>query len=378
MRDKHRNSRENNKLRHIIALEAAKMMYERTESEYFTAKRKAARNRGVNFRYRPADLPSNSEIRDEILNVANLYEGEARQEKLEHMRLYALWTMKLLSSFSPKLIGSTLTGHIRKGSDIDIHLFSNSLAMITQILDNHGLQYHVERKRIVKHNTERQFTHIHVHGLFEVEITLYTTDFLHYRFKSSITGKAIEFANIKQLELLIEHEHPDCTIDEELAHYDSEVECYELFKLLLLPLENIKGTPPHHPEGDMLYHSLQVFELARQQGYGYDVEFLQAALLHDIGKGIDPMHHAEVAAESLAGFVTPRVIFMIEHHMEALQLKEGSLGHKKSIQLRQSEFFEDLMALREFDNRGRKRGVLVDSVDQALEYIRNLELEQSV
>ena len=38
------------KLRQAIAFEAARLMYERVESEYFTAKRKAARQLGVSVK----------------------------------------------------------------------------------------------------------------------------------------------------------------------------------------------------------------------------------------------------------------------------------------------------------------------------------------
>ena len=41
------------------------------------------------------------------------------------------------------------------------------------------------------------------------------------------------------------------------------------------------------PEGDALYHSLQVFALASDR-LPYDEEFLTAALLHDVGKAINP------------------------------------------------------------------------------------------
>ena len=53
----------NHKLRQAIALEAARLMYERVETEYFTAKRKAAK-RLCRSHVKPSDLPSNSEIRD--------------------------------------------------------------------------------------------------------------------------------------------------------------------------------------------------------------------------------------------------------------------------------------------------------------------------
>jgi hypothetical protein len=59
-----------------------------------------------------------------------------------------------------------------------------------------------------------------------------------------------------------------------------------VYEILLLPLENVKEAPRYHPEGDALYHILQVFELARSEP-PYDEEFLLAALLHDVGKAID-------------------------------------------------------------------------------------------
>src|SRR5919201_1185415 len=123
------------KLRQAIALEAARLMYERVESEYFTAKRKAARRlcrRGV----KPEDLPSNAEIREQIQVFARIHEGEKRTQYLRDMRLEALRLMRLLAAFKPRLIGSVMTGHVRKGSDIDIHVFADSVGLVANLLEN--------------------------------------------------------------------------------------------------------------------------------------------------------------------------------------------------------------------------------------------------
>src|SRR6266576_3700078 len=95
--------------RRQIALLAACLMSARTESEYFTAKRKAARQLGVEYRFRPKDLPSNAEIRDQIQALARFYEGESRTRNLRDMRLAALRMLRLLEPFRPRLIGSVLT-----------------------------------------------------------------------------------------------------------------------------------------------------------------------------------------------------------------------------------------------------------------------------
>src|SRR5215210_5683760 len=137
------------RLRRAIAFEAARLMYDRIESEYFTAKRKAAR-RLCRGGVKPEDLPSNAEIRDQIQRFARLHEGDKRTENLRDMRLEALRLMRVLRRFKPRLIGSVMTGHVRKGSDIDLHLFGDSVGLITDLLEQEGLQYDVERKQIVK------------------------------------------------------------------------------------------------------------------------------------------------------------------------------------------------------------------------------------
>src|SRR6478672_11619138 len=92
----------NVKLRHAISLEAARLMYERVESEYFTAKRKAAQ-RLCRGNVKPGDLPSNSEIREQIQVFARIHEGDRRTENLRDMRLAALSMMRLLRPFRPRL-----------------------------------------------------------------------------------------------------------------------------------------------------------------------------------------------------------------------------------------------------------------------------------
>ena len=359
------------KLRHAIAFEAARLMYERQETEYFTAKRKAAL-RVCRGSVKPSDLPKNAEIRDMIQVFARTHEGQSRSDNLKEMRLRALWLMRLLARHRPRLIGSVMTGHVRKGSDIDIHVFSDHLEPITAALEEEGLQYDVERKQLVKHGESRVFNHVHVYDTFNFELTIYAEDKAHYVFKSSITGKAIERASTRELEELIAREHPEMNLDAAMEERGEEIDPHQIFRLLLLPLEHVKQSPKWHPEGDVLYHLLQVFDLAAQER-PYDEEFLLAALLHDIGKGIDREDHVGAALQALDGLITPRTAFLIEHHMLAQEYRAGTLGFKARKKLEAFEDFEDLMLLRELDDRGRVPGATVGTVDEALAFIRDLE-----
>ena len=312
------------KLRRQIAWEAARLMYERQESEYFRAKLKAAR-RICHGGIKPADLPSNSEIREQIQAMARVYEGPQRTQSLRAMRLAALVMMHLLERFRPRLIGSVMTGHIRHGSDIDLHLFSDSIESVIRVLDEHGIPYDVERKRVRKDGTETTYTHIHISDTHAFELTVYPADRAHYVFKSSITGKAIERASIAEFEQFLAREYPDLDLKQALREAADEVDRFQVFESLLLPLEDVKQHARYHPEGDVLYHSLQVFDLARDE-VPYDEEFLIAALLHDVGKGIDPADHVGAALDALQGYISERTAWLIEHHMLAQQLLDGTLG----------------------------------------------------
>jgi predicted HD phosphohydrolase len=282
--------------------------------------------------------------------------------------------MRSLARFRPRLIGSVRTGHVRKGSDIDIHLFSDSLALVTDTLDELGLAHDVEHKRVVKHGEERVFTHIHAHDRHSYELTLYPEDKAHYVFKSSITGKAIERASIAELEALLREEYPELDLDAEALPLEQHIDRFELYRMLLTPLEGVKQSAKYHPEGDALYHSLQVFELALRDR-PYDEEFLLAALLHDVGKAIDPADHVGAALEALEGAISDRTAWLIAHHMEAQELRSGTLGARAKARLQRSEDFDDLMLLRDLDRRGRVPGAIVGELEDALSYLRGLDDE---
>src|SRR4051812_19042898 len=146
---------------------------------------------------------------------------------------------------------------------------------------------------------------------------------------------------------------------------------FAIYRLRLGPLEAVKQNPKYHPEGDALYHSLQVFELARESR-PYDEEFLLAALLHDVGKAIDPHDHAAAGVEALRGTLTERTAWLIEHHMDLLARGDRPVSPRVRQALRDSDYYEDLVLLRDLDDAGRVTGIPVGTIDGALDYLRDL------
>ena len=360
----------NEKLRRQIVFEAARLMYSRRETEYYRAKMKAARQICQGW-VKPSDLPSNREIRDEILRFAYIYEGDNRTDKLRDMRVDALRYMRILSNFRPQIIGSVLTGFIRQGSDIDIHVFSNSIDAIQRVLLEEGVEFVVENKPVRKFGDERIFTHFHIQDRYPIELTMYATDKAHYVFKSSITGKGIERASIGQFEQFLRTEYPAIELDQAVLDAESKVDRFQVYESLLLPLEKVKQSPKYHPEGDALYHSLQVFDLACDE-LPYDEEFLLAALLHDVGKAIDPYDHVVAGLDALQDVITERTAWLIEHHMQAHSIHDYTIGARARRRLSESEHFEELKLLGKCDRCGRVPGVEAPELDEALDYVRDL------
>ena len=147
---------------------------------------------------------------------------------------------------------------------------------------------------------------------------------------------------------------------------------YHFFLSLLAPLDRVRQDASRHPEGDVLYHSLQVFELAREQR-PWDEEFLLAALLHDVGKGIDPMDPVNAALAVLHDHISERTRWLIENHGIAQRVRNGTAGARARRRLNNAEDGDALDLLVRCDREGRQPGRIVCTPEDAIEYIRQLE-----
>jgi hypothetical protein len=198
--------------RRLIALEAARVMYREGVSEYFTAKRIAARRilgrDAKGARFRPGDLPNNGEIRDALRELATLAEGAARTERLFAMRVVALQTMRQLEPWHPRLIGSVWSGHARRGSDIDLHVFVESVDDLEATLRTAGRDLDRSDVLIRVGDTFKTYTHIHLlDAPFPVELSVYLPGERRMTTRSSTDGKTIDRVSPERLEQRLREEH---------------------------------------------------------------------------------------------------------------------------------------------------------------------------
>lgn len=193
------------RLRHLIAREAARLMYEEQIKEYLTAKRKAARSFGLEKRLCLGHhLPSNNEIHAELQRLLNLYEPQMIPERLLQMRILALKYLELLAPFRPYLIGSVLSGCVTQRSDIDLHLFAVDPEEVEHFLADRHLDFTSEIVTIHKGGRFHDYPHLYLEeNDIEIEVSIYPPRERQNVPRSSITGKAMERADAKQLRRLI-------------------------------------------------------------------------------------------------------------------------------------------------------------------------------
>lgn len=129
---------------------------------------------------------------------------------------------------------------------------------------------------------------------------------------------------------------------------------------LLLSLDGVRQDPHHHPEGDALFHTLQTFELARRATE--DRALWAAALLHDVGKSMGSAGHAAAGAELLDGLASPRIVWLVRHHLDLLEAPQ-----RTKRRLRGTRALVDLQLLRAWDVGGRDPRASTPSVDEALD-----------
>ncbi len=184
-----------------VAVEAARLLYSREHKEYFHAKREAARRLGAQ------QLPTNREVHDQLIALAEALGGSDRVFRLLTMRKVALDYMRLLQEHEPRLIGSVLTGHIREGSDIDLHFYTDDPLGLYEAMEEAGLTFEVETVRARKRGEVMEFVHVYVldprgHTL---ECTVYPHSWLYNQPRSGVTGGPLHRAPASEVEALVAH-----------------------------------------------------------------------------------------------------------------------------------------------------------------------------
>ena len=186
-----------------LALEAARLMVARIETEYLHAKERAILMLGLPYN---TPFPTNKQIKDYIRKLTREQMGEeAMAEQVAQMRQVAEEIMSVLEDFDPFLIGSTLSGQIRDSSDVDLHVYCDHYLEVKERLISFG--YEGVEEEIVE-NQKGRFVHLRwMEGgggrEHPVEITVHDWSQRGEVFYSSVTGKPMKRADLAKVRRIL-------------------------------------------------------------------------------------------------------------------------------------------------------------------------------
>lgn len=375
----------NKRLRHRIASEAARLLYEQDEDELPRAKRKAARSLGL--RFRPLDLPSNREVRDEFAKLTETLAADSVAIEARRLRLEALRVMRELRAFAPLFVGPELAGRAATVAPIDLLLFTDELARIEERLPALRRSWQARALQLAgaadggpgsapingaAAGQVRFGVPITLIGVPSLRLTVLPTSMTLTRHVGLHENAIANPLSLSEMEQWLSADRSGDELDAEIEGLDPTTDRFEVYRLLLTQLEEVRQDARYHPEGDALHHSLQVFDLALADR-PYDEEFLTAALLHDVGKAAHTDDHAAAGAALLDGVVTHRARWLVANHGLVRPYRDGLLAAGPRRQLEASADFDDLLLLGQLDDAGRRHGAPTSSLDDALAQLRELD-----
>jgi hypothetical protein len=131
--------------RKSVAELAAKLMAEEGITNHFDAKRKAAERLGLGHE---RELPDNHEIESCLLQYQRLFQDQTQANHLHDKRKTALAAMRMLTAFSPRLVGPVLSGTAGEHTAITLHLFTDTPEEVGWLLTEQSIPHQFDERRL--------------------------------------------------------------------------------------------------------------------------------------------------------------------------------------------------------------------------------------
>lgn len=197
-----RDNGNNRQMRERIAQLAARLMAVDGIDDFALAKRKAARQAGAPD---TRNLPNNEEVEHALRAYQQLYQADEQQARLRHLRQNARELMQLLAQFDPHLSGSVLSGSAGKYSDINIHLFTDSVKDVEMFLLNRQIPYRSRERRVYIGGEPRSVPNFSVStDDANFDITVFAPRDLRFQLRTTAEGKPFDRARIDWLNSVLD------------------------------------------------------------------------------------------------------------------------------------------------------------------------------
>ena len=190
-----------------IAAAAARLMAEDGIDDFGLAKRKAARQLGVEEHHL---MPGNAEIEAELEAYRALYQAEEHPGLVRELLETALDAMRSLKQFNPYLTGSVLKGTAGPYAEIDLQLFPESTKEVEIFLIDRDIRYDSRESR--RYSGARRLPTSELLIDWEgtpVRLAVFDPRDERTAIKSSQAGRVIGRAGIPEVEALLANNAED-------------------------------------------------------------------------------------------------------------------------------------------------------------------------
>ncbi len=197
-----RNAPRSDNQRRLVAHEAARLMSEQGLDDYYLAKRKAAERLGLSDQ---ASLPRNSEIEAALVERQRLFDAQTHTDRIRQYRDAARDALLFFSAFSPRVAGTVLSGAVAVGSDLEIHLFADTVEGVTLTLMDNEIPYRlVDRRMRVSGNGYERFPACRfLADEVPVLAIMFPVDGVRQAPLCPINGRPMQRADLRELDALI-------------------------------------------------------------------------------------------------------------------------------------------------------------------------------
>ena len=186
-----------------IANSAARMLAEGSAADFDSARRKAAREFGVEHR---RDLPDNLELHRALVEYLELFCADQQAARIAHLREVALKALRLLAQFAPVLVGPVLYGTAVEFTPVSLQLRCDEFESVTRFLLARRTPYELVDAQLRMSGSQAPQRVVRIAlGLFDepFELTVLPTHGGHQAL-SQLDGRAMQRADDAALAALLD------------------------------------------------------------------------------------------------------------------------------------------------------------------------------
>ena len=190
----------NDRLRGMLAQEAAKIIATEGVRDYQRAKNKASARLGNSYY---GALPSNFEIEQALTSFHNTFQPN-HTEILTHLQQSALLVLQKLNAFTAFLVGPVLEGTANENSPISIHTYSDTVEDVIESLEDEFGEIAIEERRYKINKVDIYCpTLTFLYNNTGIEVSVFTLRQKSQIPKSKTLNRSIRRANLKTLTELL-------------------------------------------------------------------------------------------------------------------------------------------------------------------------------